>query len=230
MKAVRYHEYGPADVLRYEDVDVPEPGPGEVRVRVEACGVNHFDVDLRAGVSRWPLPMPHQLGVEFAGTVDAVGDGVEHLAVGDGVWPQHEVECNECRYCRAGQPNLCLHARMMSVQFPGGYAEQVIAPAHATHLLPDGVTAEMAAAGQVVFTTAWHMIVTRATAAAGRDRRRPGRGERHRPRRDPGRRASTARASSRPPAPTTSSRAPASWGRTRRSTTTRTRSPSASWR
>ena len=167
MKAVRYHEYGPADVLRYEDVDVPEPGPGEVRVRVEACGVNHFDVDLRAGVSRWPLPMPHQLGVEFAGTVDAVGDGVEHLAVGDAVWPQHEVECTACRYCRAGQPNLCLHARMMSVQFPGGYAEQVIAPAHATHLLPDGVTAEMAAAGQVVFTTAWHMIVTRARLRPG---------------------------------------------------------------
>ena len=56
---------------------------------------------------------------------------------------------------------------MMSVQFPGGYAEQVVAPAHATHLLPDGVTAEMAAAGQVVFTTAWHMIVTRGRLRPG---------------------------------------------------------------
>lgn len=167
MKAVRYHEYGAADVLRYEDVEAPEPGPGEVRIRVEACGVNHFDIDLRAGVSRWPLPLPHQLGVEFAGTVDAVGEGVEHLSVGDGVWPQHEVECNACRFCRAGKPNLCLDARMMSVQFPGGYAEQVIAPAHATHLLPDGVSAETAAAGQVVFTTAWHMIVTRGRLQPG---------------------------------------------------------------
>jgi NADPH:quinone reductase-like Zn-dependent oxidoreductase len=167
VKAVRYHEYGAADVLRYEDVEAPEPGPGEVRIRVEACGVNHFDIDLRAGVSRWPLPLPHQLGVEFAGTVDAVGEGVEHLSVGDGVWPQHEVECNACRFCRAGKPNLCLDARMMSVQFPGGYAEQVIAPAHATHLLPDGVSAETAAAGQVVFTTAWHMIVTRGRLQPG---------------------------------------------------------------
>ncbi len=167
VKAVRYHEHGPAEVLRYEDVDVPEPGPGEVRVRVEACGVNHFDVDLRSGVARWPLPLPHQLGVEFAGTVDAVGEGVDHLSLGDSVWPQHEVECLVCRYCRGGQPNLCLDAKMMSVQFLGGYAEQVIAPARATHLLPDGVSAEMAAAGQVVFTTAWHMIVTRARLQPG---------------------------------------------------------------
>ncbi|QEC48425.1 zinc-binding dehydrogenase [Baekduia soli] len=167
MKAVRYHEYGTADVLRYEDVEKPVPGPGEVLIRVEACGVNHFDIDLRAGVSRWPLPLPHQLGVEFAGTVDAVGEGVEHLAVGDGVWPQHEVECLTCRYCRAGQPNLCLDAKMMSVQFPGGYAEYVLAPARATHLLPDGVTAEMAAAGQVAFATAWHMIVTRGRLQPG---------------------------------------------------------------
>lgn len=167
MKAVRYHEYGAPDVLLFEDVEMPEPGPGEVRVRVEACGVNHFDVDLRSGVSRWPLPLPHQLGVEFAGTVDALGEGVDHLAVGDAVWPQHEVECGVCRYCRAGQPNLCLDAKMMSVQFPGGYAQYVIVPGRATHLLPAGVTAEMAAAGQVVFTTAWHMIVTRARLKPG---------------------------------------------------------------
>jgi NADPH:quinone reductase-like Zn-dependent oxidoreductase len=167
MKAVRYHEHGDADVLRHEDVDVPEPGEGEVRVRVAACGVNHFDIDLRAGVSRWPLPLPHQLGVELAGEVDAVGPGVEDLAVGDRVWPQHEVECGRCRYCRAGRPNLCLDASMFSVQYPGGYAEYVVAPARATHLLPDGVSAEQAAAGQVVFTTAWHMLVTRGRVEPG---------------------------------------------------------------
>jgi NADPH:quinone reductase-like Zn-dependent oxidoreductase len=126
-----------------------------------ACGVNHFDVDLRAGISRWPLPLPHQLGVEFAGEVDAVGPDVEHLQPGDRVWPQHEVECGRCRYCRAGQPNLCEDAKMFSVQYLGGYAEYVIAPAHATHKLPDGVSFEAAAAGQVVFTTAWHMLINR---------------------------------------------------------------------
>lgn len=167
MKAVRYHEHGGPDVLRYEDIADPSPGPGEVLIRVEACGVNHFDVDLRSGISRWPLPLPHQLGVEFAGTVESVGQDVDDLAVGDHVWPQHEVECGQCRYCRAGQPNICLDAKMMSVQFPGGYAELALAPARATHLLPDGVTAVQAAAGQVVFTTAWHMLVTRARLQPG---------------------------------------------------------------
>ncbi len=167
MKAVRYHEYGSADVLRYEEVERPEPGPGEVLVRMAACGVNHFDVDLRAGISRWPLPMPHQLGVEFAGEVEAVGPDVEHFKPGDRVWPQHEVECGKCRYCRAGQPNLCDDAKMFSVQYLGGYAEYVIAPAHATHLLPDGVSYEAAAAGQVVFTTAWHMLINRGRLEPG---------------------------------------------------------------
>lgn len=167
MKAVRYHEHGDADVLRYEEVERPEPGPGEVLVKMAACGVNHFDVDLRAGVSRWPLPLPHQLGVEFSGTVEAVGDAVEGLAPGDRVWPQHEVPCGTCRYCRVGQPNLCTEAQMFSVQFLGGYAEFVVAPAHATHRLAEEVSFEEAAAGQVVFTTAWHMLVTRGELEPG---------------------------------------------------------------
>lgn len=167
MNAVRYHEYGAADVLRYESVDEPVPGESEVVISMRACGVNHFDVDLRAGVSRWPIPLPHQLGVEFAGVVDAVGPGVDRLAVGDRVWAQHEIECGTCSYCRAGRPNLCRDAQMFSVQLLGGYAERVLAPVRGTHLLPDGVSFEQAAAGQVAFTTAWHMLVSRGRVEAG---------------------------------------------------------------
>jgi len=167
MKAVRYHEYGPAEVLRYEEVPDPVPGPGEILIAMRACGVNHFDVDLRAGISRWPLPLPHQLGVEFAGVVEAVGPGVEEFAPGDRVWPQHEIECGECAYCRAGRPNLCRNARMFSVQLLGGYAEKVVAPARGTHPMPDGLSFEQAAAGQVVFATAWHMLVTRGRVEPG---------------------------------------------------------------
>jgi len=167
MKAVRYHEYGPADVLRYEDVPDPVPGPGEILIGMRACGVNHFDVDLRAGVSRWPLPLPHQLGVEFAGVVEEVGPGVEGFAPGDRVWPQQEIECGACAYCRAGHPNLCRNAQMFSVQLLGGYAERVIAPARGTHHMGDGLSFEQAAAGQAVFTTAWHMLVTRGRVQPG---------------------------------------------------------------
>lgn len=167
MKAVRYHDNGPADVLRYEDVEEPVAGPGEVVIAVRACGVNHFDIDLRAGISRWPLPLPHQLGVEFAGVVEAVGPGVEGLAPGDRVWPQHEIECGACWYCQAGRPNLCRNAQMFSVQLLGGYAEKVVAPARGTHQMPDGLSFEQAAAGQVVFATAWHMLVTRGQVKPG---------------------------------------------------------------
>jgi NADPH:quinone reductase-like Zn-dependent oxidoreductase len=167
VKAVRYHEYGPAEVLRYEDVPDPVPGPGEIVIGMRACGVNHFDVDLRSGISRWPLPLPHQLGVEFAGVVEAVGPGVEEFAEGDRVWPQHEIECGACELCRDGRPNLCRNARMFSVQLLGGYAEKVLAPARGTHRMPEGLSFEQAAAGQVAFATSWHMLVTRGRVRAG---------------------------------------------------------------
>ena len=167
MKAVRYHENGPAEVLRYEDVPDPVAGPGEIVIAMRACGVNHFDVDLRAGTSRWPLPLPHQLGVEFAGIVEAVGPGVEGFAPGDRVWPQHEIECGTCELCRAGRPNLCRSARMFSVQLLGGYAEKVVAPARGTHLMADALSFEQAAAGQVAFATSWHMLVTRGAVRPG---------------------------------------------------------------
>jgi NADPH:quinone reductase-like Zn-dependent oxidoreductase len=167
MKAVRYHEHGPANVLRYEEVEDPVAGDGQVVIGMRACGVNHFDIDLRAGVSRWPLPMPHQLGVEFAGVVESVGPGVQGLSEGDRVWARHEIECGECAYCRRGRPNICRSAQMFSVQLLGGYAEQVMAPARGTHRLPDALSFEQAAAGQVVFATAWHMLVTRGQVEPG---------------------------------------------------------------
>jgi len=82
--AIRIHGHGGADVLRWEAVDVGEPGPGEVRLRQTACGLNFIDVYQRDGL--YPAgDMPAVLGQEAAGVVEAVGDGVEHLAVGDRV-------------------------------------------------------------------------------------------------------------------------------------------------
>ena len=63
MKAVRFHEHGGREVLRLEDVPTPEPGEGEVLVRIRSSALNHFDIDLRENISRWPLPLPHILGV-----------------------------------------------------------------------------------------------------------------------------------------------------------------------
>lgn len=167
MKAIRFHEYGPKEVLRADELDVPEPGPDEVLIKMRACGVNHFDIDVRAGLSRWPLPLPHQLGVEFAGDVEAVGSEVDHLRPADRVRPLYETPCWKCPPCRRGQQNICDDAKMFGVQFPGGYAEYVIAPAWSTDKLPDGLSYEQSAAGNVVFSTAWHMITTRGQVQPG---------------------------------------------------------------
>jgi NADPH:quinone reductase-like Zn-dependent oxidoreductase len=167
VKAIRFHAHGGRDVLQFEDVPDPVAGRGEVVIRVRACGLNHFDIDLRENVSRWPLPLPWTLGVEFAGEVAEVGPEVEDLAVGDQVWILHEIPCLECEHCLAGEDNICLDAEMWSVQRSGGYAELVAAPARAVFPLPEGVSFDAAAAGQIVFTTAWHMLVTRGGVRPG---------------------------------------------------------------
>jgi len=81
MKAIRVHETGGPEVLSFEDVDVPEPGPGEARVRLAASGVNYIDTYQRSGL--YPKDLPFTLGMESAGEVDAVGEGVEELSPGD---------------------------------------------------------------------------------------------------------------------------------------------------
>src|SRR3954468_16199919 len=87
MKAVRIHEFGGPEVLRYEDVAQPTPGAGEVPIRVAATSFNGVDGNIRAGFMQGPIPveLPHTPGIDVAGTVDALGDDVDELAVGDPV-------------------------------------------------------------------------------------------------------------------------------------------------
>lgn len=167
MKAVRFHEHGPREVLRYETVADPVAVEGEVLVRVGACCVNRFDLSLRQTGSRKTLPLPWTLGVEFAGEVAGVGSGVIGLAEGDRVWVLHELTCLKCEYCLAGKDNLCERPEMWGVDRPGGYAEYVVAPAWAVFPLPDAVSFEIAAASQAAWVTAWHMLTSRARVVAG---------------------------------------------------------------
>src|SRR5438105_4342985 len=83
MKAIRVHQFGGPEILRYEDVPLPEPGAGEARVKVEAVGLNYVDVYRRKG--QYPGQLPFILGSEAAGVVDAIGPGVMDVNVGDHV-------------------------------------------------------------------------------------------------------------------------------------------------
>jgi NADPH:quinone reductase-like Zn-dependent oxidoreductase len=167
MKAVRFHEYGGPEALRYEDAPDPQPGPRDVVVRVRAVGLNHVDVDMRNGTSRLPLQLPHTLGLELGGDVAAVGDAVEGFAEGDRVTPLYQVACRMCRACVSGRQQFCERLELLGVQRAGGYAEYVVVPEHAVVAIPEGMSYEDAASTQTTFATAWHCLVTRAQVRPG---------------------------------------------------------------
>lgn len=132
MKAMRFHEYGGPDVLRYEDVEQPTPGAGEVRLRVAATSFNGVDAGIRGGYLQGPFPvtLPHTPGIDVAGTVDALGEGVENVTVGDAV------------------------VGFLPMTAPGAAAEFVIAPTEVLAGAPTSIPLPDAAALPIVGLTA----------------------------------------------------------------------------
>jgi len=167
MKAIVMHQRGGPEVLRYQDFPTPEPGPGEVLVRVRACALNHLDVFTRRGQQGRRAKLPHILGVETAGKVAALGPGVNELSLGERVVSGPGIWCRQCEFCRAGQENMCPQRKIVGVDVHGGYAEYIKLPAYVLAPLPPGVSFEQAAATLVSFGTAWHMLVDRAELKAG---------------------------------------------------------------
>lgn len=168
MKAVRFHQHGGPDVLRYEDVPGPEPRPGEVLVRVRACALNHLDIWERRGLERVAIPMPHVSGSDVAGEV--VQSTVAAVPVGQRVMLQPGVSCGRCEACLSGKDNECPTFETLGYRHhQGGYAELVAVPAQNVVALPDGIDLHTAAAFPLTFLTAWHMLVTRARLERGED-------------------------------------------------------------
>jgi NADPH:quinone reductase-like Zn-dependent oxidoreductase len=165
VKAVVFHEFGGLDTLRVEELPDPKPGPGEVLIDIAASALNHLDVDVREGVSRFPVEPPFVLGVEVVGRIVELGDGVEGWQVGDRVMPYLMNTCGECSYCGTGRESLCLDAGFISFSTSGGYAEQLVCPTGHLIRVPEELSDEAAAALQIAFGTAWHMLFTRGRLA-----------------------------------------------------------------
>jgi NADPH:quinone reductase-like Zn-dependent oxidoreductase len=153
--------------LRLEDVPDPAPMTGDVLLRVRACGLNHLDVDCRAGVSRLPLVLPHTLGREIAGEVVALGPGVDSVRVGDRVLAHIAPACGRCGACLAGRDNLCQTPNLPGIHRPGGYAELAVVSAWGIEAIPPQLSFQEAAAVPIAFGTAWHMLITRGRLRAG---------------------------------------------------------------
>src|SRR5262245_3677733 len=167
LKAVVFHEFGGLDTLRVEDVPDPAPGPGEVLIDIAASALNHLDVDIREGVSRFPVEPPFILGVEAVGRIAEVGDGVEGWQVGDRVMPYLMNTCGQCRYCRTGRESLCLDTGFIGFSTTGSYAEKLVCPVGHLIRVPEELSDEAAAALQIAFGTAWHMLFTRGRLGPG---------------------------------------------------------------
>jgi len=167
MDAVVLHEHGGPEVLRYEPVDLPEPGPGEVRVAVKAVALNHLDLWVRRGGPAFRLDYPHRLGSDVAGVIDAVGPGVTGLEVGARTVVQPGVSCGVCAACLAGDDNLCRHYRILGENTQGGYGQFIVVPRANIAPYPGDLPFEQAAACLLTFLTAWQMMVKKAAIRPG---------------------------------------------------------------
>lgn len=140
MKAVRYHEVGPPEVLRIDDVPTPEPGEGQVLIKLDAAGVNFADVGRRSGRYPETPPLPAIPGLEGAGTVAALGPGVTSVREGE---------------------------RVLAFGLPYSYSEYAIARPESVFPVPPNITTEEAAAIGTTFFTAWNAVTIGAAGRAG---------------------------------------------------------------
>jgi NADPH:quinone reductase-like Zn-dependent oxidoreductase len=134
MQAVQFHEVGGPEVLHYGDIEQPTPAAGQVRIRVAASAFNAADNGMRAGFLPIPVQLPHVPGYDVSGTIDALGDGVEGLSVGDAV------------------------IGFLPMELDGGAAEYVVAPADAVVAAPTAIPLADAAALPSVALTAWQAL------------------------------------------------------------------------
>jgi NADPH:quinone reductase-like Zn-dependent oxidoreductase len=141
--AWRVHEFGPPEIMKFERVPRPEPGPGEVLVKVEAAGVGPWDGWIRAGKSALPQPLPLTLGSDLSGEIVAIGSGVSEMRVGDQVYG------------------------VTNPQFIGAYAEYALAAVGMVSNKPTSLTHIEAASVPVVSVTAWQALFDHAQLKAG---------------------------------------------------------------
>jgi NADPH:quinone reductase-like Zn-dependent oxidoreductase len=167
MKAVVLRQFGGPEVLEHVDLPDPEPGPGQVLVRVKACALNHLDMWIRQGLPAYGTTLPHIPGSDVSGVIERLGPGVTHLKAGSRVVLAPGMACGHCGFCRDGRDNLCDTYSIRGTNSPGGYAGLTVARAVDVIPAPEALSFEEAAAYPLVFLTAWHMLAGRAKLQEG---------------------------------------------------------------
>jgi NADPH:quinone reductase-like Zn-dependent oxidoreductase len=166
MTAAVVEEHGDIDKVQVKRWPLPEPRPGEVRLRVEAAALNRADLGLMRGLTGPGIRARHLPvipGVDFAGRIDAVGEGAAAAGwrEGEAVVVYSGVFCGACRSCRRGEETMCDHYQILGEEMNGGLAEFAVVPSGNLKRMPEGFPFDVAAAAPVAFTTAWRMLMNR---------------------------------------------------------------------
>lgn len=165
MKAAVY--YKGEKNLRIEEVPTPEPGPGEVRVKVAACGICHTDLHyLDHGVATFKEP-PMIPGHEISGIVDALGPGVSGVETGGHVIIPAVLTCGACENCRRGRENICNNMLMVGNHINGGYAEFIVVPAKDLIPVPKSLDLQNCSIIADALSTPYHAVVNRGEIRPG---------------------------------------------------------------
>lgn len=167
VRALQLLAHGAPGRLELRELPEPAPGPGEVLVRVQACGLNHLDLWVESGGLPVAIALPRTPGGEIAGTIARLGPEVTDWREGEAVAVQSNLFCGQCEFCQRGDESLCLHGELLGVHRDGGFAELVRVPARALVRLPEGVDFETSAALTLAGSTAMHMLTRRATVRPG---------------------------------------------------------------
>ena len=161
MKALYFEEHGGADKLAYGDRPEPEPGTGEVRIRLKTAALNHLDLFVLRGIPGIPIGLPHIGGADGAGVVEALGEGVEGIEVGEEVVFDPGLSCGGCEFCRAGEQSLCVGFGVLGEHNDGTFAESVVVSALSLAPRPQHLSWEESAAFGLAHLTAWRMLINR---------------------------------------------------------------------
>ncbi|MFP4037685.1 MAG: zinc-binding dehydrogenase, partial [Desulfobacteraceae bacterium] len=170
MKAIVFDRHGGVDVLVYKDVSVPEISSNEVLIRIKATAMNHNDLWARTGLPGMDFDFPHISGSDASGIVEAVGDEVSRVRVGDEVVVNGAFSCRKCPQCLGGDPVLCPDFKIWGFQtgpLDGGQAEYARVHQASLMIKPDHLTWEEASSLPLVLVTAWRMLVTRGAIKPG---------------------------------------------------------------
>ena len=168
MRAIRIHEHGGADKLRYERAPDPRLGSADdAIVKLCAASLNAIDIRTRRGPTANELSFPHILGGDGAGIVVEIGDRVSNVSPGDKVCLYPANGCGQCEFCASGRDYLCVGMALLGERENGTYAEYINVPARNCFPVPGGLAFEAAAAFPLVYLTVWRMLITHAQIKPG---------------------------------------------------------------